>query len=353
MQKLSFDDVYCWSEWQPDRNVFFNSYFVRRDGGNVAIDPLAWTADDEKQIEALGGVATIVVTNRDHERKTRLLAESFGAKIAAGEKDAPLLSGPVDRVLRDGEEPFPGARVIAFDGLKSPGEIALSLPGSRAAIVGDALWGDPAGAVRLLPDAKLLDPKAAALSLRKLWALRLEVLLVGDGASIFSGADRIIGTYLQSRSDVYVNRINLDELSGKDMRAHGDFAAVCNEVGLLIGARKLGYWVCTIPPKKKFCPLHSHQLEEEMFFVLEGEPTVRAPRGEFQCRGGDIIAFPVGDVGAHQLINRSDAPCVVLMLGADEEEEVCYYPDSKKILVEARRLRVRAEPTLEYYDGES
>jgi len=353
VQKLSFDGIYCWSEWQPDRNVFFNSYFVRRTGGNVAIDPLAWTADDEKQIEELGGVATIIVTNRDHERKARLLAESFGAKLAASEKDAPLLSGPVDRLLHDGEEAFAGARVIALDGLKSPGEIALALPDAEAAIVGDALWGDPAGSVRLLPDAKLLDPEAAVLSLRKLWALQLEVLLVGDGASIFGGADRIIGAYLQSRSGVFVNRINLDELPSREIDAAGDFAAACSEIGRLIGARKLGYQVTTLQPGKKFCPMHAHQLEEEMFFVLDGEPTIRTPRGKYVCRRGDVIAFPVGDAGTHQLLNESGKPCSVFLLGTSEPEEVALYPDSKKVWVRGRGLRLRTRPQLDYYDGET
>jgi len=355
--------MYMWSVWQPDRNVFFNSYFIRRPDGNIVVDPLAWTSEDEKQMEALGGVAHIITTNRDHERMSQLLAETFGAKVAAGERDAPLLKQQVVASLREGDEPFSGARVIAFDGLKSPGEIALSLPGSKAAIVGDALWGDPAGTVRLLADDKLLDPKAAVLSLRKLWALRLEHLLVGDGACIFGGADRVIGDYLQSRADVYVNRINVDEINAISYphmsEAHraaasaGNYEAFLQEIGDFIGARRLGYWIATVPPGKKFCPLHSHQLEEELFFVLEGEPTIRTPRGDFACRKGDMICFPVGDVGTHQLVNRSDKPCTVFLLGNDEREEVAYYPDSKKVLVRGRKLRVRSEPALDYYDGET
>ena len=354
MQALAIPGAFAWSVWQPDRNVFFNSHFFQRDGGNVVIDPLVASDAELAHMESLGGVSLVIVTNRDHERKARDLAARFGAKVAASRGDAPLLSVPVDIMLEAGDEPFDGASVLAFEGLKSPGEIALSLPKHRAALVGDALWGDPAGTVRMLPDDKLIDASRAVLSLRQLWALRLEILLVGDGQSLMRDADHVIGEFLQSRSDVYVNRINLDEIEPEVFSdLDGKYAATAYEAGWPIGARKLGYDFCTLPPGARLCPMHSHQLEEEMFLVWEGEPTIRTPRGEFTCRKGDVICFPVGDVGTHQLLNKSDRPCTVFLLGNAEPEEVAYYPDSDKVLVRGRkRLIVRASPRLDYYDRE-
>ena len=354
MQPLALPDFYTWSVWQPDRNVYFNSHFIRRPDGNVLIDPLVASEEDMAQIEGMGGVATIVVTNRDHERKSRDFAARFGARIASSEGDAPLLSGPVDRVLRDGEEIFDGAIVIALAGLKSPGEFAIHFPRHKAVLVGDALWGDPAGTVRLLPDSKLLDPKLAVFSLRKLWALRLRTLLVGDGASVFSDADRVIGEYLFSREGVFINRINFDELEVDRFDDLNDkYRAVMYEAGLPIGARKLGYRFVTLEPGAKFCPMHSHAAEEEMVLVWDGAPSIRTPQGEFECRRGDVIAFPVGTAGTHQLGNRSAAPCTLFVLGNEEAHEVAYYPDSNKVLVfHPRRLMLRGEPDLDYYDGE-
>jgi uncharacterized cupin superfamily protein/glyoxylase-like metal-dependent hydrolase (beta-lactamase superfamily II) len=351
---MAIPGLFTWSVWQPERNVYFNSHFVKRDAGNVVVDPLAAPDADLAQMESLGGVSLVIVTNRDHERKARDFASRFKAKIAASEGDAPLLSGPVDVVLRAGDEPFDGAVVVAFEGLKSPGEIALALPKHRAAIVGDALWGDPAGSVRMLPDDKLIDARRAVLSLRGLWALRLETLLVGDGQSIMAGADRIIGDFLQSRGDVYVNRINLDEIEPEVFSdVGGKYGATAFEAGWPIGARKLGYIFVTMKPGERLCPMHSHMLEEEMFLVWEGEPTIRTPRGDFACRKGDVISFPVGDVGMHQLLNASDKPCTVFLLGNTEPNEVAYYPDSDKVLVRGRnRLIVRASPRLDYYDRE-
>ena len=63
-----------------------------------------------------------------------------------------------------------GWTVVGLDGFKTAGEIVLYSRARRTAIVGDALWGTPAGALTLMPDAKLADPERAALSARKLRA---------------------------------------------------------------------------------------------------------------------------------------------------------------------------------------
>jgi hypothetical protein len=38
---------------------------------------------------------------------------------------------------------------------------------------------------------------------------------------------------------------------------------------------------------------------------------------------------------------------------SNTKSEVCLYPDSKKLLVDAADIIVRSEPTLDYYDGEA
>ena len=354
MQPLAIRGAAMWSVWQPDRKMFFNSFFLERPEGNLVIDPLIANDDDLAFVRDRGGVRLIVISNRDHERKARELAAGFNAAIATGEREAALLAGPVDRLLAAGEELVDGIEVIELLGGKSPGEIALSLRREKAAIVGDALWGDPAGSLRLPPDEKLADPARAVLSLRQIWALRLDTLLVGDGACLFGGADAIIGRCLQARRDVFVNRINVDEAAGETFSdVGGKYEAFVQELGLPIGARKLGYHIATLPPGKRFCPLHAEDHEEELFIVWEGEATVRMLRGEMTCRAGDVIAFPPGDIGAHQVVNRSDKPCRIFMLGMEGLGSVAYYPDSNKVLITTRdRLMLKAAPALEYYEGE-
>ncbi|MGZ3576250.1 MAG: cupin domain-containing protein [Vulcanimicrobiaceae bacterium] len=353
MQRLAVEGVHMWSAWQPDRQLFFNSFLIEHKDGNIAVDPLPLDDDQTRRVEAAGGVRSIVLTNRDHERGAAALRERFGARILAAQIEAPLFSVPIDATFAGGEEIASDVVAIALPHGKTPGEVALYLPRQSAVIAGDAIIGAPAGSLSLLPDEKLEDSAAFILNLRRLWSLRLEALLLADGQSVFSGADDAIGKLLETRGGIAVNRINLDELEWlPDESPRGVYAGIDAEIGNLIGARKLGYRLAIVPPGKAYCPLHAHDREEEMFLVLEGEPTIRSSRGSIRCRTGDVIAFPTGDRGAHQLRNDSETPVKLLLLGMDRQDEVVYYPDSDKVAVDSRRLRIRGTPNLDYYAGE-
>lgn len=342
-----------WSVWQPDRNLYFNSFFVATADGNFAIDPLPLDAAGIAEIEAAGGLAWVIVTNRDHERAARPLAARFGAKLAASALDAPELGGPVDRALEPGDELL-GATIMPLEGLKTAGEIALHLESRRTVVLGDALWGDPAGSLRLMPDAKLADPSTATLSLRRVAALRPEHLLLGDGACIFGDATRALWACLEARTDAYVNKIDIAEAFRlNEHRSERDqYAGTWSNVDFTIGAEKLGYLVARIPPGSAFCPLHWHAAEEELLVVLEGAPTLRTPRGSMQLKKGDFVAFPARASGAHKVLNGSDEPCEVLFVANVDANDVCYYPDSQKLVIDKSDLMLRDHPALDYWDGE-
>jgi uncharacterized cupin superfamily protein len=352
MQRTVVPGIAIWSQWQPERNLFFNSFFVEHADGNLIVDPLPLAEADAAEIAARGGAAWIVVTNRDHERDARATAGRFGAKLAASAGDAPLLAGPVDRVLASGES-IGGAVTVSLEGLKTPGEIALHFPARKTVLIGDALWGDPAGSLRLMPDEKLADPARAALSLRRLAALRPEHVLLGDGACIFGGATRALWACLEARTDVYVNRINRDELAWRifdeEPAPYGGGSA---EIGHVIGAERLGYRLARLAPGETFCPMHWHAAEEELFVVLSGNPRLLTPRGDLDLRPGDYVAFPVRPSGAHKLANPANEACEVLMISNIDASDICYYPDSRKLVIEATDLMVRDHPALDYYDSE-
>jgi uncharacterized cupin superfamily protein len=341
-----------WSVWQPDRNLFFNSYLAPSDDGNLVVDPLPFDEATAAELEQLGGVAWVVVTNRDHERATADVVRRFGAKVAAG-GDAASFETAVDRVLGDGDE-ICGATVVALEGLKTPGEIALFFPSlAQTVLVGDALWGDPAGSLRLMPDGKLADPVRAALSLRRLRALRPKHVLVGDGAPVFEAGFEALNACLEARNDAHVNVINLDELAFKrDPDDPPGYRGEWSEIGLALGATKLGYAAARLRPGEAFCPNHWHTMEEELFIVWEGKPMLRTPRGETRLRTGDLVAFPTSERGAHKVWNDTNVPCTIVMIANEDENDVCIYPDSDKIGISALHRRLRGSPHLTYYDGE-
>jgi uncharacterized cupin superfamily protein len=352
MQATIVPGVATWSRWQADRAMFFNAWFVEGRGGNMVVDPLEPDADDLAYVDERG-LGAVVVTNRDHERAAATFVARYGVPVFAALPDAAELTVEA-RVVADGDKLF-GWRVMTFAGLKTPGEFALVAYDLHAAITGDALWGVPAGALTLMPDAKLADPALAALSLRRLLAADVRHVLVGDGTPVYERAADALQAALDARSGVAVRRINLDELVYRHPAEHGPYGADDGEIGFWIGARKLGYRAARLRAGEAFCPYHWHAVEEEAFVVWEGTPTLRTPAGTFALRRGDVVAFPVGPLGAHRLHNDGPEPCVVLMFSnTGGGTEACFYPDSHKMLVDFGddTTIVRAEPTLDYYDGE-
>lgn len=330
----------------------FNSWFVKGADGNMVVDPLEPDEDDLRQLGEHGGVAWVIVTNRDHERAAATFVQRFGAKVAASAADAEQLTVAVDHRLEP-DEIFHGWQVIALEGFKTPGEIALYSRERSTAILGDSLWGDPAGSLRFMPDAKLTDPERAVLSMRRVRGLRtLDHVLIGDGVPIFHNGRRVLGACIDARKLTAALRINLDDVPMRYGKGPDNYKAGAGEVGMLLGAERLGYQLAHIEPGKLWCPTHWHTTEEELFIVWAGEPTLLTPYGECPLRPGDCVAFPCGPHGAHKIVNNSSAAVKILMISNQEKSDVCFYPDSKKVLVEAADLIVRSEPALEYYDGE-
>ncbi len=340
-----------WSLWQPDRNLFFNSFFVEGPQENFVVDPLDGGEQVMEQIAARGGIAWILITNRDHERAAHAFVERFGARVAASERDAPLLRVPVAHALRDGET-FLGATVLAFRGLKTPGEIALAFADRQTVLVGDALVGNPAGSLRLMPAEQLQDPAAALLSLRALRGEEPLHVLVGDGACIFEHGVTALQRAYEAQRDVMVHRINLDELAFTPVGS-GRYRCEDAEAGLLVGAQRLGYRVTRLQPGAVFCPLHWHASEEELFIVWEGTPSIRTEHATWRLRPGDLVAFPARREGAHQLLNESDTPATVILISLeDPDRDDCFYPDSRKVWVAGGQVMLRDHPALDYLDGE-
>ena len=352
MRQTVVPGVWSWSSWQPDRNLDFNGFFVETPEGNLVVDPIA--PDDDTMAELRErGVAAILITNRDHERSTAAVAAATGATTIASALDAPLLAHPVALTVQPGDVVH-GWTVLGLDGFKTAGEIALYDRARKAAIVGDALWGSPAGALTLMPDAKLADPIRAALSARTLRALWIDHLLVGDGACVFGNAHAAIGAMIDARPGILAGRINIDELNPQRFPTDPKpFDAAMAEVGRLLGATKLGYALGLMRRGEHYCPAHWHTAEEEAFVVMRGTPTLKTPRGTFGLRAGDVVAFPCSELGTHRIWNDADEDAAVLMIAAIDPHDVCYYPESRKILVEQTGTLVRSEPQLDYFEGEA
>ena len=179
--------MWGWSAFNPERNLDFHSTLWVRPGGNVAFDPLPQSEHDRKHLLELGPLAWIVVTNSDHVRDALALSRATGAKLAGPRGEQASLPLSCERWLGDGEHLVEGLEVLAFEGSKTPGELACILEG-HTLITGDLIRAHRAGELTLLPDAKLADKPRAVESVKRLGRYPLEAVLVGDGWPIFRDA---------------------------------------------------------------------------------------------------------------------------------------------------------------------
>jgi uncharacterized cupin superfamily protein len=123
-----------------------------------------------------------------------------------------------------------------------------------------------------------------------------------------------------------------------------------------VGAQQTGTTVYELPPGQSICPYHYEYGEEEWLLVLHGRPSVRTPEGTAQVEPNEIVFFPMGPAGAHEVVNETDETVRVLMWSMVVTPTATAYPDSDKVAVwtgdKAEDLIVRRSSGVEYYDGE-
>lgn len=197
MKSLHRPDLFCWSEFNAERNVDFHSLAWIRPEGNVLVDPLPLSEHDWTHLQSWGRAKWIVITNSDHIRASQEIAVKTGAQIAAPGGEKATFPIPVQRWLGDGDVVVPGLTVFELHGSKTPGELAFLLEDTTL-VTGDLVRAHQAGSLMLLPDAKLIDRSLAIASVRRLAQLnQVESVLVGDGWQIFHGGHN----YLQGLVD--------------------------------------------------------------------------------------------------------------------------------------------------------
>jgi uncharacterized cupin superfamily protein len=132
-----------------------------------------------------------------------------------------------------------------------------------------------------------------------------------------------------------------------------------------LGAKKLGYNVTSVPPGRRAFPFHNHQVNEEMFFILEGRGEVRIGEAIYSIKSGDVIACPAGGKEtAHQIVNTGTSELKYLAVSTKLSPEIAEYPDSGKFGVLAEypadpdgkprgfRFMGRESLNIEYWNGE-
>jgi uncharacterized cupin superfamily protein len=127
-------------------------------------------------------------------------------------------------------------------------------------------------------------------------------------------------------------------------------------VGAKLDSELMGASMYELEAGDRLWPYHTHHANEEWAIVLRGRPTLRTPEGEQVLSEGDVVAFPRGERGAHQISNATDEPVRVLMLSTLLSPDVVEYLDSGKVAAvdaQGKRLfRSFRGADAEYWEGE-
>jgi glyoxylase-like metal-dependent hydrolase (beta-lactamase superfamily II) len=197
--KQILSGIWQWSWFSDEKQLDFNGLFLTVGEHRILVDPPPMTAADVQQVQRAGRLDYILITNRDHLREAAAYKAEFACQLWFPETDASQMEVKPDKMYKDGELLSGGIWAVHLQNQKSPGECALFIQqGKGIMIVGDALIGKPPGSVSMLPPEKYADPAKARDGLRRLLKYHFDTLLVGDGASILSGAKVIVETSLHS-----------------------------------------------------------------------------------------------------------------------------------------------------------
>jgi uncharacterized cupin superfamily protein len=139
------------------------------------------------------------------------------------------------------------------------------------------------------------------------------------------------------------------------------FASRRARLGRQAGAERLGASLYELPPGHAAWPYHSHLANEELLIVVRGRPQLRGPDGWRQLVEGELVSFPIGERGAHQIVNRTDEPVRVLLVSEMNAPDITLYPDSGKVGAfggapgsrgDGLKLYLPRDAALDYWEGE-
>lgn len=98
------------------------------------------------------------------------------------------------------------------------------------------------------------------------------------------------------------------------------------------GLTQYGAYVQTLQPGARTSNNHWHANEDEFLYVLSGQVTVTEDGQAHILHPGDAVCWPAGVPTAHHVAIQSSGPCSFLIVGTRIDRDVCYYPDTGRVL---------------------
>jgi uncharacterized cupin superfamily protein len=138
------------------------------------------------------------------------------------------------------------------------------------------------------------------------------------------------------------------------------FGARRARIGYELATELIGCSLWEVPAGEAAYPYHFRYADEELVIVLSGRPTLRTPDETRELEAGEVVHFPVGESGAHQIFNRTSEPATFVAISSSGRPDVVVYPDSDKVGLGERlprggglRAFFRRNDGVGYWEGES
>ncbi len=110
------------------------------------------------------------------------------------------------------------------------------------------------------------------------------------------------------------------------------------------GGRELGGSLYELGSGIAVSPMHVHHGNEELVLAISGRPSIRTPDGERELTPGEMVAFPRGADGAHQVLNRAEEHARVLVLSTMNFPDVAERTEFGKLVVVANQEDMAVVP---------
>ncbi|MDR3437831.1 cupin domain-containing protein [Telmatospirillum sp.] len=106
-------------------------------------------------------------------------------------------------------------------------------------------------------------------------------------------------------------------MAGRERRALGD----------AFGLTRFGVNLTRMKPGSISAARHSHSLQDEFLYVLEGTPLLITNGGETLLHPGMCVGFRAGTDDAHHLVNKTGTDVLYLEVGDRTTGDAVFYPD--------------------------
>ena len=102
-------------------------------------------------------------------------------------------------------------------------------------------------------------------------------------------------------------------------------------VGSKLKASRLGMSIYELPPGEAIGPYHFEWTDEEWLIALAGNVAFRGPDGDQKLEPGDMVCFPTGPAGAHQIRNAGNEPARLAIVSTQNEFGIVEYPEKETV----------------------